>query len=174
VLVSRSATLLETPLHQRLQHWPQLRAVAEQRQHIDLPRHRSRYLQYDQPLGAPAELDTRHIVVINHPHTLPFFKDASKLSGRLLGGWKISGVNQFQTGTPCGIGSNNDYGEVGSFGCGNEGQFWTLNSNVNILGQFNAGGGSTNQYFVFIIRTGAARAWTRLPPHSDALPVRRV
>ena len=75
----------------------------------------------------------------NYVYDLPFFKDATKLSGKLLGGWQISGVNQFQTGTPCGIGTNNDYagvGEVGSFGCGSEGQFWVMNGTPTILGQF--------------------------------------
>ena len=45
--------------------------------------------------------------------------------------------NQFQTGTPCGIGTNNDFagvGEVGSFGCGSEGQFWIMNGTPTILG----------------------------------------
>jgi hypothetical protein len=101
-------------------------------------------------LWGPSEFDNRHSVVINYLYTLPFFKDTSKLSGKLLGGWQISGVNQYQTGQPCGIGSTNDYagvGEVGSFGCGSEGQFYTINGNITYPGQFNAGGGSTAHYF---------------------------
>ena len=101
-------------------------------------------------LWGPSEFDTRHAVVFNYLYSLPFFKDTSKLSGKLLGGWQISGVNQFQTGTPCGIGSNNDYagvGEVGSFGCGSEGQFYTINGPITYPGQFNAGAGSTAHYF---------------------------
>lgn len=101
-------------------------------------------------LWGPSEFDSRHLLVINYLYTLPFFKDTTKRSGKLLGGWQISGVNQWQTGTPCGIGSNNDYagvGEYGSFGCGNEGQFWTINGPITYPGQFNAGGGSTNHYF---------------------------
>jgi hypothetical protein len=108
-------------------------------------------------LWGPSEFNATHAVVINYLYELPFFKDASKLSGKLLGGWRISGVNQFQTGTPCGIGSNNDYagvGEVGSFGCGSEGQFYTINGNITYPGQFNAGGGSTNHYFNVTTPTG--------------------
>jgi hypothetical protein len=51
-------------------------------------------------------------------------------NNKALGGWSIAGTAQFQTGTPCGVGTNNDYagvGEYGSFGCGSEGQFWVLN-----------------------------------------------
>jgi hypothetical protein len=101
-------------------------------------------------LWGPSEFNATHVVVINYLYTLPFFKDASKLSGKLLGGWQISGVNQFQTGTPCGIGTSNDYagvGEVGSFGCGSEGQFYNINGPITYPGQFNAGGGSTAHYF---------------------------
>jgi Carboxypeptidase regulatory-like domain/TonB-dependent Receptor Plug Domain len=101
-------------------------------------------------LWGPSEFDNRHSVVINYLYTLPIFKDPSKLSGKLLGGWQISGVNQFQTGQPCGIGTANDYagvGEVGSFGCGSEGQFYNINGAITYPGQFNAGGGSTAHYF---------------------------
>jgi Carboxypeptidase regulatory-like domain/TonB-dependent Receptor Plug Domain len=101
-------------------------------------------------LWGPSEFNSTHAIVFNYLYNLPFFKDTSKLSGKLLGGWQISGVNQFQTGTPCGIGTNNDYagvGEVGSFGCGSEGQFYVINGPITYPGQFNAGGGSTAHYF---------------------------
>jgi hypothetical protein len=101
-------------------------------------------------MWGPSEFDTRHAVVFSYIYTLPFFKDQSRISGKLLGGWQISGVNQFQTGTPCGVGTNNDYAgvnEVGSLGCGVEGQFWTMNGTPSILGQFANSSASPNQYF---------------------------
>src|ERR1700693_5761913 len=54
-------------------------------------------------LWGPSEFDARHIVVFNYLYDLPFFKDRSKLVGKLLGGWQISGVTQFQTGLPCSV-----------------------------------------------------------------------
>ncbi len=81
-------------------------------------------------LWGPSEFDARHMLAITYTYDLPFFRSQSSLIGKLLGGWQINGIAQFQTGTPCGIGSNNDYaqvGEFGSFGCGNEGQFWVMN-----------------------------------------------
>ena len=110
-------------------------------------------------LWGPSEFDTRHVVVFNYIYTLPFFKDQSTLSGKLLGGWQISGVNQYQTGTPCGVGTNNDYasvGEVGSFGCGSEGQYWNMNGTPTVLGQFAGGAGaaSPNQYFAITNSSG--------------------
>jgi hypothetical protein len=92
-------------------------------------------------LWAPSEYDARHVVIINYLYDLPFFKDQTKLTGKLLGGWSLSGASQFQTGTPCGIGTNNDFAgvsstDLGSFGCGSEGQFWVLNGSPTISGGF--------------------------------------
>jgi len=81
-------------------------------------------------LWGPSEYDERHIAIINYIYAIPFLKNNNQLEGKLLGGWSIAGTAQFQTGTPCGVGANNDYagvGEYGSFGCGSEGQFWVLN-----------------------------------------------
>ena len=82
-------------------------------------------------LWGPSEYDERHIVLINYIYALPFLKNNKELTGKMLGGWSLAGTAQFQTGTPCGIGTTNDFagaGEYGSFGCGSEGQFWVLNS----------------------------------------------
>ncbi|HZQ53636.1 MAG TPA: carboxypeptidase regulatory-like domain-containing protein [Bryobacteraceae bacterium] len=102
-------------------------------------------------LWGPSEYDVRHLAVINYLYDLPFFKDQSKLSGKLLGGWQLSGAIQFQTGQPCGIGTNTDYAgvsstDLGSFGCGSQGQFWVLNGTPQILGGF-AGGSGTAKWF---------------------------
>ncbi len=104
-------------------------------------------------MWGPSEYDARHIVVFNYVYTLPFFKGNSSMAGRLLGGWQISGVNQFQTGVPCGVFVSNDVaqvGEVGSLGCGQtSGEFAQVNGTPTILGQFAGGAGasSPNQYF---------------------------
>jgi carboxypeptidase family protein len=102
-------------------------------------------------LWGPSEFDTRHILVISYLYSLPFFSDHSKLSGKLLGGWQISGVNQFQTGTPCGVAGGNDYAGVGldsNFGCGVNGQYWVKFANPTIMGQFAANGSKDpNQWF---------------------------
>src|SRR5579859_2046851 len=101
-------------------------------------------------LWGPSEFDARHVLIINYVYSLPFFRDTSKLSGKLLGGWQISGVNQFQTGTPCGVTDGNDYAGVGqdaNFGCPS-GQFWVVNGTPKILGQFAANGSKDpNQWF---------------------------
>jgi hypothetical protein len=86
-------------------------------------------------LWGPSEYDTRQIATVSYLYDLPFLKNQRGAMGKVLGGWEVSGAMQFQTGTPCGIGTNNDFagvGEFGSFGCGSEGQFWTLNGPVSI------------------------------------------
>jgi predicted heme/steroid binding protein len=94
-------------------------------------------------LWGPSEFDARHILVFNYLYDLPFFKDHSKLTGKLLGGWQISGVTQFQTGLPCGVAEAKDYAGVGldaNFGCGTNGQYYVVNGTPKIIGTFGANG----------------------------------
>jgi hypothetical protein len=101
-------------------------------------------------LWGPSEYDARHMVVINYLYALPFFANQSNIAGKLLGGWQLSGSAQFQTGAPCGIGTNNDYagvGEVGSFGCGSQGQFWVVNGTPHISKTFAGYPGLSGKYF---------------------------
>jgi len=92
-------------------------------------------------LWGPSEFDAHHIVVINYLYELPFFRDQSKFTGKILGGWQLSGVTQFQTGTPCGVAGSSDYAGVGqdaNWGCGVNGQYWIVNGDPKIIGQFAA------------------------------------
>jgi hypothetical protein len=94
-------------------------------------------------LWGPSEFDSRHVLVFNYLYDLPIFRSQKGFAGKVLGGWQISGVTQFQSGTPCGVGQKNDFvgvGQDGSFGCGNAGQFYNVVGNPQILGQFAAGG----------------------------------
>lgn len=80
-------------------------------------------------LYGPSDFDRRHALVVNYIYQLPFFKDQSKLSGKLLGGWTISGVSQFQTGTPFSIATADDFAGVGP---GSGSQFWIVNGNPQL------------------------------------------
>jgi hypothetical protein len=97
-------------------------------------------------LWGPSEFDARHVFVMNYIYTLPFFRGSSTLRGKLLGGWQISGITQFQTGTPCGVAQSKDIAGVGldsNFGCGVNGQYWVVNGDPKIVGTF----GSSGQWF---------------------------
>ncbi len=101
-------------------------------------------------LWAPSEYDARHVLIVNGLYALPFFQNKHNLLGETLGGWQLSGNVQAQTGVPCGIGTNNDYagvGEVGSFGCGSEGEFWVKNGNPAHRGHFAGATGTGGQWF---------------------------
>ena len=101
-------------------------------------------------LWGPSEYDTRNALVVNFLYALPFFKNQNELAGKLLGGWQLSGNVQFQSGVPCGIGTGNDtagVGEVGSFGCGSEGEFYTMNGTPKLLKNFAGYPGLTGKWF---------------------------
>jgi hypothetical protein len=78
----------------------------------------------DKNFWGPSNFDTRQILVINWIYDLPYRKTQG-LTGEVLGGWEITGVSQFQTGTPFTIGTNTDYAGIGvsSF------QPWNVNGN---------------------------------------------
>ena len=85
---------------------------------------------YAHNLWGPAEFDTRHVFIANFLYQLPFFKNQTKLAGKLLGGWQVSGLVQYQSGTPTSVGRGTDYAGVGVDGSltGGIGQYWVFNS----------------------------------------------
>jgi len=90
--------------------------------------------------------DVRHVLVINYMYELPFFHEGNSWRHKLIGGWQVSGITQFQTGTTCTVMRNNDYAGVGVDGnldnCGGAGQFWVMNGSPNLLHQFAYNGSS--------------------------------
>ncbi|QOY86004.1 TonB-dependent receptor [Paludibaculum fermentans] len=75
-------------------------------------------------LWGPCTNDTRHLAVINYIYALPFFKNSRGLVKGIAGGWQISGVTQFQTGTPNTVATGDDIAGVGS---GSGSQIWDVN-----------------------------------------------
>lgn len=56
---------------------------------------------YDRSSG---DFDRRHIAIFSYTYELPFFRSAqSGLVKTLLGGWDVSGITMFETGTPLNI-----------------------------------------------------------------------
>ncbi len=103
-------------------------------------------------LWGPSEFDVRNILIVNFLYELPIFRNNKNFTGKVLGGWQISGIFQAQTGTPCSVGKDNDYvgvGNDGSFACTNNkaGQFWTMNGNIQYPKNFDPANGAQNQYW---------------------------
>lgn len=93
-------------------------------------------------LWGPSEFDNRHTMIINYLYQLPFFKGQTGVAGKVLTGWQISGITQFQTGTPCGVAQSKDFAGVGldsNFGCGVNGQYLVVNGTPKVLGNFGSG-----------------------------------
>ncbi len=80
-----------------------------------------------QNLWGPSTYDTRHLAVINFIYEIPFLKNASnKLLRSAVGGWQVTGVTQFQTGTPFSVGVANG-ADIAGVGTGSGGQFAVVN-----------------------------------------------
>ncbi len=87
-------------------------------------------------IWGPSDFDTRNLLVANVVYELPFFSDKSTLAGKLLGGWQLTAVSQFQSGTPFSVATGDDFAGVGA-GSGN--QIWAINGDVNYPKQFSQG-----------------------------------
>ncbi len=101
----------------------------------------------DRNFWGPSNFDTRHVAVINFIYRLPWLNNRSTLSGKWLGGWQVTGISQFQTGTPFTVGTGQDFAGIGS---GNEFQPWNITGNPVLSGgdrQFSQGAGDQNFYF---------------------------
>lgn len=100
-------------------------------------------------LWGASDFDTRHVFVTNFLYKLPLFRQQTNLAGKVLGGWRLSGIFQAQTGQPCSVGVGNDYAGVGldgSMGCG-IGQLWVKNGSVKMLNQLAHNGSSDPSYW---------------------------
>jgi Carboxypeptidase regulatory-like domain len=102
-------------------------------------------------LWGPADYDRRHVLVLNAVYELPIFKDRSGLMGKLFGGWTLTAVSQMQTGIPVSVGSNDDFAGVGGFGSFGDtnriGQFWNVNGDPSVGGNFARGNADPNFWF---------------------------
>ncbi|HXK58286.1 MAG TPA: TonB-dependent receptor [Acidobacteriota bacterium] len=95
----------------------------------------------------PSNFDTPHVLVINAIYELPFLRGSGGLRNALLGGWTLTGVYQYQSGTPFHIGTGEDFAGIGS---GNETQLWNLAGDIELPRgdrRFSNGAGDDNFYF---------------------------
>ncbi len=52
----------------------------------------------------PTTFDRPQMLIFNYIYELPLFKDHSKMTGKILGGWQISGITNYQSGTARNLG----------------------------------------------------------------------
>ncbi|MBI3282254.1 MAG: TonB-dependent receptor [Acidobacteria bacterium] len=90
--------------------------------------------------------DTRHVAVLNFIYELPILRNQSGLLAKLAGGWQVTGVTQFQTGTPFTVGSGDDFAGIGS----TDSQPWEVLGDPSLPRgerQFSSGAADQNFYF---------------------------
>ncbi len=100
----------------------------------------------DRSFWGHSGFDNRHTAVINFIYELPFLKGDTRLLSKMLGGWMISGVTQFQTGTPITIGTGDDFPGIGS----GDGKPWNRNGDPTLPNsekKFSQGAADSNFYF---------------------------
>ncbi|MEP7361845.1 MAG: carboxypeptidase regulatory-like domain-containing protein [Acidobacteriota bacterium] len=100
-------------------------------------------------LWGPSDFDTRHVAVINFIYEIPFLKNQNNLVGKIAGGWQVSGVTQFQSGTPGTIATGDDFAGVGT---GSGSQIWNISGPITYNRQFAASNAEQNYWFT----TGAS------------------
>jgi len=65
--------------------------------------------------------ERRHIFVSTFTYRFPFWLDRQDLVGSLLGGWEVSGITRYQTGSPYSVSGNTSIGgRRGDFSGGDE------------------------------------------------------
>ena len=99
-------------------------------------------------LWGQSDFDVRHIFIASYLYELPFFKDKSHLTGKLLGGWQLSGIVQRQSGTPSSVAAGTDYAGVGQDGSlSNGGQFWNYSKVADLTGNIAQNGAADSIYW---------------------------
>lgn len=87
---------------------------------IDNPSDRSNAPQNTYDIAAeygPSSLDRRHNITASYVYDLPWFKAQHGFTGHALGGWEVSGLVYYYTGTPLTVTtSNTDAGGLGLLG----------------------------------------------------------
>jgi hypothetical protein len=96
----------------------------------------------DTSYWGPSNWDTRHVAVFNAIWELPFLRRDTSILGKVLGNWQLTGVAQFQTGTPFTIGRGEDIAGVGS----TEFQPWDV-QNISFQRKFSENNSDPNVYF---------------------------
>jgi hypothetical protein len=66
-----------------------------------------------------SNFDQRHILNVGYVLDSPFFTNTKTLAGKLLGGWQLSGLTSFQTGTRFSVYAGNGNGILTGAGVGN-------------------------------------------------------
>ncbi len=103
----------------------------------------------------PSDSDTRHVAVINFVYQWPWLRQNATWVGKAMGGWQVTGVSQFQTGTPFTVGTGDDFAGIGS----SDSQPWEIGGNPALPRgdrKFSSSAADANYYFLSRNNDGTA------------------
>ena len=96
------------------------------------------------PDWGPSDFDIRNVTVVNYVWNIPYSGGSNSLLRGTLGNWQVSGLDQFQTGTPFSVSTGDDYAGVGP---GSGTQLWTTTSKPSLPHQFSVAGNTGADWF---------------------------
>lgn len=103
-------------------------------------------------LWGPCTYDATHVLVTNWVWELPWLQRAeNRMVRNTLGGWRITGTAQFETGTPFSVWRSDDYAGVGTGSANNILYFWNYanyGQGATYANQFTNSGDTTSTYLV--------------------------
>jgi hypothetical protein len=121
-------------------------------------------------MWGPSSFDHRDLFVGTAVYALPIFKTGNGLAHKLLGGWSIDGLYQYQTGSDFSIGTGTDYAGVGQ---GGGTQYWVQNGPIQYTDQYSQGGTAADPNF-FFKPTNASGTAEFTPPPNGTINSQRV
>lgn len=92
-------------------------------------------------LWGPSTFDRREVCQMTSVYALPIFTQGTGLAHKVLGGWSLSGVYIYQSGTPFSVSTTTDYAGVNLTG---QAQYWVQNAPLVVTDQYSQGGASTD------------------------------
>jgi hypothetical protein len=114
-------------------------------------------------LWGPSTFDRREVWQMTGVYALPVFSRGSGLAHKVLGGWSLSGVYIYQSGTPFGIATTTDYAGVNLTG---QNQYWVQNAPLVVSDQYSQGSNaSTDSNYYFQPKTSSGSAVFTAPPN---------
>jgi hypothetical protein len=121
-------------------------------------------------MWGPSTFDRREVWQITSAYALPWFQKGNRFVSSTIGGWTVSGIYVYQSGTPFAIGTTTDYAGVGSTGVT---QYWVQNAPIQYSDQFSQGSNASDTNYYFQTKTSSGAA-VFTPPANGTFNMQRV
>jgi hypothetical protein len=109
-------------------------------------------------LWGPSTFDRREVWQMTGLYTLPALSGANRIVRGVAGGWQVSAVYIYQSGSDFSVGTTNDYAGVNITG---QTEYWVQNSPINYTNQYSQGGTSADPNYYFQPKNSSGSAvWT--------------